>query len=190
MTLKIIKKNNYKTTKWTGGETTELLIYPEAANLNERNFIFRVSSATCPAEKSKFSDFSGYNRYITSLNNDLLIENNNQEKILRPYEIFFFDGNADTASKSAVRDFNLIIKKGYTGSLRVESFEKEINFKNISGLNLIVCPEKGLELIADGKTTSIEPFDLIFINTKNKEVTLKSVDGEYTRIIIVDVEVD
>lgn len=187
--LKIIRKEDFKATSWSGGETTELYIYPQDSSLADRNFIFRISSATCPEEESVFSDFSGYNRYITSLNNNLHLKNKGQDYNLSPYEIFYFDGEDETASKSAVRDFNLIIKKGYTGSLRSESFEDEINFKNISGMNFIISPEKELILVENKQEKIVKPFEAIFINTKAQEIVLKSIDKKYTRLIIVDVEV-
>ena len=43
--MELIKKNQYKTTQWSGGTTTELLIYPSTSKYSERNFKWRISSA-------------------------------------------------------------------------------------------------------------------------------------------------
>lgn len=189
MTIKILNKSDYNTTAWSGGETTELYIYPENSNLKERDFIFRISSATCPDETSKFSDFTGFNRYITSLDKDLILTNQGEEHILKPYEIFFFDGADDTASHSAVRDFNLIIKKGITGSLRSESVQDSVKFRIPSGINLITSPSTSVTFIHNDEEIILQPFEALLIYGENEEIVLKTIDNIYAKLIIVEVEV-
>lgn len=188
MDTKILKKSDYKITNWSGGTTTEILIYPKGSTLENRDFIFRVSSATCEDGKNIFSDFTGYNRYITSLDNDLYLENQGNDLVLKPYEIFSFDGEHVTASKSAVTDFNLIIKKGFTGSLRSESFEDKIQLKIFGGYNLIFIPEGNILMTIDGKTTELEASDTIV--AFDEEMILETVEKRRTKILIIEAEVD
>lgn len=189
MTVKILKKNNYNTKKWTGGESTEIFIFPEDASLENRDFIFRISSATCPEEKSKFSDFTGYNRYITSLDETLKLINKNKELSLNPYEIFFFDGKDETYSKSKVRDFNLILKKGYNATYRTESISEKVDLCFEEGIVLIFIPEGNIRIGVGYDYSDLDTFDSVLIRQK-EEITLESIDKNYTKVIIVEVEVD
>lgn len=188
MTIRILKKSDYKTTNWSGGTTTEILIYPDGSTLDERNFDFRVSSATCLSEKSLFSDFSGYNRYITSLDNELILFNQGEKKNIKPYQIFFFDGDDETYSQSSVTDFNLIIKKGLTGSLRSESIN-DATLRISDGINLIFFPEGQYVGKANGERFELESFDALLV-TGDEEITLESNDDKNKRILIVEVEED
>ena len=52
----ILKKaEDFVTSKWSGGSTTELYIYPPQAVYREGNFKCRISSATVEVEKSDFT---------------------------------------------------------------------------------------------------------------------------------------
>ena len=48
--------NTFPTSKWSGGETTELYIYPADYQYKKRDFLFRISRATIPKEKSIFTN--------------------------------------------------------------------------------------------------------------------------------------
>lgn len=74
MKEKIIKQEDFITSKWAGGETTQLHIYPEDAVFSDRDFLWRISSATFTSTESSFSDFNGYQRYILPLEGKLGLE--------------------------------------------------------------------------------------------------------------------
>ncbi|MFR7871296.1 MAG: HutD family protein, partial [Fenollaria timonensis] len=63
--------NNKVVSTWKGGKTEQLCIVPEEASLQERNFDLRISSATIDLERSEFSDFTGYRRYLMKLEGDI-----------------------------------------------------------------------------------------------------------------------
>lgn len=188
MGIKIIKKQDYKTTKWSGGETTELFIFPEDANLSDRNFNYRISSATTTDEESVFSDFSGYDRYIMSLTNDLVLKYEGEDFKLEPFEIFYFDGSKNTISYSEVRDFNLILKKGLQGGLRVESLCEDCTLKTFNLSNAIIPVDGNIKVKYNNEEFTIEKFDTLFIG-KNDEIEIVNNSGEYSRIIVVEMEV-
>lgn len=186
MDVSILKKKDYKTEKWSGGETTEIFIYPEDSTLKDRDFYFRVSSATCSSEKSLFSDFSDYNRYITTLNNELILYNKSEQRNIKPYQIFFFDGSDKTYSESSVTDFNLIIKKGLAGSLRSESIDDAKVF--ISGkINIVFFPKGNFLGEIEGEEYEFDAFDSLLIKG-DKELRLRSTTGANEKILIVEVE--
>lgn len=190
MTLKILKKEDYKASKWSGGDTTEIFIYPEDSTLEDRNFIFRISTATSPENKSIFSDFSGYYRYITTLDNKLKIIHNDEEKVLSPYKIFYFDGKDEAYSASSVTDFNLILKKGYAATYRTESICEKVELNFGEGIKLIFIPEGNIKMSTEDGTSILKKLETVLIQNEETKITLESIDNNYTKVIIIEVEVD
>ena len=62
-----LTQKDYKTSQWSGGTTTELLIWPEGADYAKREFQVRISSATVELAESDFTPLQGVIRYITPL---------------------------------------------------------------------------------------------------------------------------
>ncbi|MBU5669838.1 HutD family protein [Peptoniphilus sp. MSJ-1] len=132
--MKFIKRDEFKDSKWSGGVTTEVFIYPEEASVSEKNFDLRISTATCELEESTYTPYNGFYRYITPIDNVMNIKTRGEEYELNPYEVLFFDGDAQTKSSGDVRDFNLIIKKGVHAkmySLNINDFKYKVHDKAI-----------------------------------------------------------
>lgn len=124
--MKFLKKEEFKDSKWSAGVTTEVFIYPENASVGEKNFDFRISSATCNEKVSNYTPYKGFNRYITPIDNVMNIETAGEKFKLNPFEVLFFNGDDDTKSSGDVRDFNLIYKKGLEAkmyALNINNFE-------------------------------------------------------------------
>lgn len=124
--MKFIKKDDFKDSKWSAGVTTEVFIYPEGASVGEKNFDFRISTATCNDKVSNYTPYKGFNRYITPIDNVMNIETAGEKFKLNPFEVLFFDGDDETKSSGDVRDFNLIYKKGLDAkmySLNINNIE-------------------------------------------------------------------
>lgn len=194
MAYKILKKEDYIENTWAGGVTNQLMIYPKESTLQNRDFQFRVSSATCGPDENKFSDFTGFNRYITPLDAELKLINSGEEVNLKPFEILLFDGGDETASYSAVRDFNLILKKGITGSMRSETITDMARFKITGGMNLLFNYDAHMKLVIGEKEYNLMPFEALFVEDKDKSgeeliIELSNVDREYTNILVVEVEI-
>ncbi len=137
MEYRIIKPEKYITGKWSGGTTTQLVIYPEDASYSERNFIFRLSSATVDIEQSDFTHLPDYDRWLMILSgNARLVHDNKREIVLSPYEYDSFGGEESTVSYGKVTDYNLMLKKGYPGSMeavKLGSDMVEINILHQEG---------------------------------------------------------
>ena len=120
MTLTRLTPEDYITTRWSGGATTELLIRPRGAAYAQRAFLCRVSSATVELEESTFTALPDYDRLIATLEGEIdLVHDAGSPIHLRPYEVHAFDGGSKTVSFGRCRDFNLMLRKGQaTGSLR------------------------------------------------------------------------
>lgn len=111
---------------WKGGKTEELCIVPEDASLQERNFDLRISSATIDLERSEFSDFTGYRRYLMKLEGDITLLIDDKTIIIKTGEAFEFMGDEKviSISKEPSRDFNVIIKKDKKADISIKENEK------------------------------------------------------------------
>lgn len=124
MFSKIIRKEDWKTTKWSGGETHELFISPSWGDYATRDFKFRISVATTNAEKSTFTKLPNVERVIGVLDGELLLKHKNHHTVkLLPTEIDRFSGDWETEAEGKVKDFNLMMKKG-DGTFWLVDFEK------------------------------------------------------------------
>ena len=113
MTLQVFQAEDFVTTQWSGGETIQLLIWPEDGSLADRDFAYRISSAKVETSPSVFSDFSGFDRWISVLEGRMVLTHPGQDPIdLAPFECYHFDGGIETKSQGLCRDFNLIYRAG------------------------------------------------------------------------------
>lgn len=118
--------NNKVVSTWKGGKTEQLCIVPEEASLQERNFDIRISSATIDLERSEFSDFTGYRRYLMKLEGDITLLIDDKTIIIKGDEAFEFMGDEKviSISKEPSRDFNVIIKKDKKADISIKENEK------------------------------------------------------------------
>ena len=119
MTVSHLTSKDYRTSRWSGGETTELLIWPRDAVYGQRDFLFRVSSATVELDESTFTALPDYHRLIATLEGTITLRHDGGAPLtLAPYQVHAFDGGSETVSFGRCRDFNLMLRKGAaTGSL-------------------------------------------------------------------------
>ena len=73
MEYKIYKETDFITSKWTGGTTRQLAIFPQESKYLERNFVWRLSSATCDLEETTFSKLPDYDRVLMVLSGDVVL---------------------------------------------------------------------------------------------------------------------
>lgn len=112
-TAELLHREDYSVTNWSGGTTTELAIAPRGSIYAERNFLWRLSSATVDVEESNFTALPDYNRIIMTLQGGIRLRHNGGEWISLPeFETHDFDGGDETVSVGKVVDFNLMLRKG------------------------------------------------------------------------------
>jgi hypothetical protein len=122
--INVVKKNKFQVSKWSGGTTTELLIYPENAKYSDRNFTWRLSSAKVEVDESVFTHLPGISRIIMIVDGQLSLEHEGHHKIvLNPFEQDAFMGDWHTKSFGMVTDFNLMMNEGCKGRLQALSFK-------------------------------------------------------------------
>ncbi|MBQ9420687.1 MAG: HutD family protein [Lachnospiraceae bacterium] len=111
--MKHLNENDYKVSTWSGGKTTELAIAPDGAVYADRDFLWRLSSATVDLDESDFTELPDYDRLITPLDGVMMLTHNGGEPIeLNPGDVDGFDGAWHTHSIGRCTDFNLMLRKG------------------------------------------------------------------------------
>jgi hypothetical protein len=118
MGYSILNLNQYNTTKWSGGSTTELFIYPEVAQYSERDFGFRISTATVEVETSTFTPLPGFERNLMVLEGEMTLTHNGEtQEALGKFDVDTFDGAWDTKSDGTCTDFNLMTNIEFDGDI-------------------------------------------------------------------------
>lgn len=114
----IIRKQDQKTSQWSGGTTTELFLYPADGSYADRNFLFRLSSACCEDTESVFTSLPGVNRILMVLDGRLSLCHQGKRKVtLAPGDQDHFTGDETTKSTGGCVDFNLMMKQNTEGNL-------------------------------------------------------------------------
>lgn len=131
---KFISADDMTVSDWSGGKTIQIAIFPENAVYAERNFLWRVSTATVDAEESDFTLLPDYDRIIASLKGSMLLSHKNGEsiRIMPCGTVYNFDGGIDTHCIGKASDLNLMMRKGrVSGNIEFlkENEEKTLSLK-------------------------------------------------------------
>lgn len=108
--MKKINREELTTTLWSAGETTQIYIDPPEATVAEKNFNYRISTATCEEEVSMYTPYPGFWRYLTPLTGPMTIQEEERRERVEPFEVYSFSGSHAVSSNGGVRDFNLIFR--------------------------------------------------------------------------------
>lgn len=182
------KAEDFVTSKWSGGSTTELYIYPPQSVYREGNFKCRISSATVEVEKSEFTSLPGVKRYLSIFSGELkMIHGEKEEVILEPFEVDCFDGGVPTVSYGKVVDFNLMLKNGADGEMQVKEMqaEEKMILKPTEGENLLAVYVKTGGVQIEEKI--VEAGELFICEDWKVEVEIKNIKAEKTGIGICKV---
>lgn len=111
MEFSIYKPEDFKTSTWSGGTTTQLFIYPSSADYLKRNFDFRISTAKVTVAKSDFTSLPGISRKIVVLEGEIVISHEKHySKHLKKFDIDEFEGDWKTSAIGTCTDFNVMTK--------------------------------------------------------------------------------
>lgn len=165
MNISLYPKKNSKASIWSGGLTYEYMIYPKTANYADRDFVFRISSATIEKEPSEFTKFKGFHRYLVMLDNCLDIEINKEKKMYEKYEIMEFNSDDEVTSYTKGIDFNwMVSEKIAHHKLKVTDSNQHCNAEILFLFSLNITTIKINE-----KSYDLEPYDLLVIENPIKE---------------------
>lgn len=118
MTTSIFRKTDRNPNSWSGGTTTELFIFPEGSRYQDRDFDFRLSTATVEIQSSIFTKFDGYRRKLLLLNGSMALDHDQHHlSKLSKFDVDTFDGSWQTTSFGKCEDFNLICREQLVSEL-------------------------------------------------------------------------
>ncbi len=184
--MQIIKHNQQQTVNWSGGTTTQLFVYPTDAQYTERNFLFRISTATVETDTSTFTDLTGYQRIIMLLQGELTLTHNKEvTHYLEPLIPHLFDGAWQTEAAGKVTDFNVMFKPEV--NVVVETIRLTTNqHLNSKAVNHFVCcyVVKGkLTINLEHESETLNAKDFMVINEEVLDTTAL-VDTTLIRVIL------
>lgn len=178
--IKLVKKDEQKVSRWSGGTTTELYIYPEESVYAERNFGFRVSSAVVELEESVFTKLDGIWRKIMILEGSLkLIHEGHHETLLKRFEGDSFSGEWNTKSIGKVTDFNLMTSDGFRGDIEavtLSAFEdKNVSLEDAGEEFLMVysLSAKMMKVQVNDYCEELSQKDVLIIHIKDENPVIK-----------------
>lgn len=164
-TYTLYKKKNIVPGRWDGGQTFEYMIYPAASVYADKDFVFRISSASIEKVPSVFTRFKGYTRFLVMLDNDLKVLRNGVEECYTPQDVFVFDSGDNIVSYSPGNDFNLMVCHRIAHT-RVQLLKGSFSADE----NLIFFFARNKTYITnDAVKLHLEPFDLVVIENPLRE---------------------
>ncbi|SMC22741.1 HutD protein [Clostridium acidisoli DSM 12555] len=194
--IEIIKKENYNVSKWSGGRTTELYIYPKTAKYNNRDFKWRISTATVEVEESIFTRLEGFSRKLMVTEGKTVLAHEGMYNItLNPFEKDSFMGDWTTKSYGKASDFNLMTAKECIGALDVLTIKAEsevsIEFQRtdteISDFFYILGGN--IEILMGNEKFYIEEKDLFCITYVSISEKIEFINKNYNEIKIIRAKV-
>lgn len=163
----------FETTRWSGGTTTQLYIYPPTTSLQECNFLFRLSTATVEQETTSFTSLPGYERILIPLSGRLKLRHETEhgylEQSVETLQLARFKGDWITTGKGLLVDFNVIFRPEWQVAVEIHSL---IIGQSIS----IQSDSKALVFLAQGSA--------FYLESTVKEPFLVELDaGEVVRLL-------
>ncbi len=120
----LLSKNNALLSKWSGGTTAQLMIFPESSEYKDRDFDFRISVATIDDETSVFTSLPDYHRYMVALSEQINITNNDMPVELKRCELYEFEGYDKVESFGKATDLGIMCRRGKChADVRVVEYE-------------------------------------------------------------------
>jgi environmental stress-induced protein Ves len=165
MKVSLFSKKDTTPSIWSGGLTYEYMIYPQTANYADRDFLFRISSATIEKTPSEFTKFNGYYRYLVMLDNSLDIEFNNQKKIYKKHEIMEFKSDDEVTSYTKGIDFNWMVSE----KIRHHKLKITSRNQNYNAEIIILFSLETTVITINEKPYNLNPYDLLVIENPEKE---------------------
>lgn len=189
--IKIIKKDKLSSSKWSDGTTTQLYIYPENELYENRNFIFRISSAKVDLEESTFTKLPNIKRRIMILDGRLkLIHENHHSITLEKFQQDTFYGDWNTKSYGKVIDFNLMLNENADGIIEYINLENEkiINIYKDDKYNntteVFYCVRGKINISINNERGQLKAGDVAIIkDIHNLKIKLNNVDKFNSDII-------
>lgn len=173
--MRLLRTADYVTTAWSGGTTTQLRIFPEGSMYADRDFLWRISSATVAVKESDFTPLPDYHRLISVLKGDMTLSHNGGELVtLHPYEVHAFEGGDHTRSWGQCTDFNLMLRRGQADgtmeALHLAGERRMLSVLPQAEETLFYCAEGSCTIGCQGETLAIHSGESLLIRQANGAV--------------------
>ncbi|MFA8434311.1 MAG: HutD family protein [Marinifilaceae bacterium] len=177
MKIEITKKAELNTSKWSGGTTTQLAIFPQDASYQKGDFQFRLSTAKVEAQTSNFTKLPGISRVIMILEGKLeLTHKNRYTKSLQQFDTDNFEGDWETCSIGQVTDFNLMTTSGTHGELDhailIKEKEETIILTDSFDTYAIYAFSGAFELNNENQSDLLEEGDIVLMQNAGTKTSL------------------
>ena len=180
----IYNEDNYKQSKWSGGNTYELAIYPEKADYLDRDFLWRLSSADSDKEESSFTKLPDYDRILMVLDGSVVLAHGEERTAsLGAWESDAFDGAIKTKCFGQLKkDYNLIYRKGTRGRMELIELTNEgqhVACASEGSRSIGLYSAEGYTVVsADGKTDMLKEGQQMVLELEPGENVALTVMGE------------
>ena len=184
MKLTHLTPADYVTTQWSGGTTTQLAIEPAGAVYADRDFLWRISSATVELDESDFTPLPDYDRVISTLRGDMTLTHNGGERLtLHPYDVHDFSGADDTHSRGRCTDFNLMLRRGQCRGRVIAHFPQgtETLALHEGGTALLFCGEGTVTLRAGSEALTLSARESALLEDAPASLT---VEGSGAKLLL------
>ena len=183
MRLTHLTSRDYVVSHWSGGKTIQVAIAPKGAVYADRDFLWRVSSATADLDESDYTPLPDYQRWLSVFDQPIRLQHDGGEIItLDPYGIHCFDGGAATHSWGRCVDFNLMLRKGKAeGDLQALSVTGESLSLSAQGADtlLLYCGEGSGSVYANGETVELKAEEALLIEDPMEEGIALTGEGRF-----------
>lgn len=181
--VKKLTEEAYTVSSWSGGKTVQLAIAPEGAVYADRDFLWRVSSATVELPESDYTALPDYDRFITPLNGEMILSHDGGEETrVEPFSVHEFDGAARTHCRGTCTDFNLMLRKEKCAG---QMFPLELGSENAVMLNPVEENQTVVLYLAEGEATiltvedefSVQKGETLLISGEENRTALETETG-------------
>ncbi|TKT80243.1 HutD family protein [Aquamicrobium sp. LC103] len=188
--MRIVRAARHKVMPWKngGGETTEIVVSPPGAGLDD--FDWRVSMARV-ADHGPFSVFPGIDRTLAVLDGEgiiLDVEGQAPLGLTRPYAPVTFAADAPTIGRlisGPIIDLNVMSRRGrFTHSVEPLLVDERLELEIAEFDTLVVCVSGGFGIEADGFADRLGKNDVLFWEAKPGTLTLSPGDKPAVAMIV------
>ena len=171
-----LTSKDYVVSNWSGGKTIQIAIAPEGAVYADRDFLWRVSSATADLDESDYTPLPDYQRWLSVFDRPIRLQHDGGEVItLNPYGIHCFDGGAATHSWGRCTDFNLMLRRGQCRGCVTAHFPHgtETLALHAGETALLFCGEGSVTLRAGTETLTLAAHESALIEDAPAQLTVE-----------------
>ena len=170
------RKQCQKITRWAGGRTRQLAIYPQDAQGAEAfDFVFEITSSTTDIKESEYTIYESYNRTLMIISGEsaLTLEDGDSHS-LSPYEQCTFDGALKVLSRGRAVDYEMTLRKGRSGRVEFLGRVSDLSIKEDPGYLGLYCLKGSLRIYSkDGEHLLYEGDQFSAFSDETKELRLE-----------------